>query len=214
MQAGTISYGSTYTAQIEKLSFAQEGGINITHGFINVAGDSNHIDISQMVIKSENGTFIEGDATLPLTFATKSNGKIEASLTAHIDKRDTRGFITTAQKEQLASLPDSLLDSHIEVCGTLADIKIDTAALSVPNIATLHIKGSIKEITDDKKREVAITLDGILENLTPLFGKSPKKVVPLTINGEATATITTGDYLVSTAKLTNENGFEIIQIGA
>ena len=187
LHAGNISYSDTYAAEIEKFSFEQEGGINITHGFINVGGNSNRIDISRMLIKSENGTFMEGDATLPLAFAAKSNGKIEASLTTHIDKRDTRGFITTAQKEQLANLPDSLLNSHIEVSGTLADIKIDTAALSLPNIATLNIKGNIKEITDDKKREAAITLDGVLENLTPLFGKSQKNIVPLTINGEATA---------------------------
>ena len=186
LHGSNISYTpGAYTANINNLSFAQHGGLAVTEGVIIATGNPRHINISQVDIKSKNGTYIQGEAQIPLDFSTQSKESLNASLALHIDKRDAEAFASTAQREQLKTLPTSLLDATIAIHGTPSDINIDTAAVTLPTIAQLGIKGYAKNITDDKKREAHIELAGDIKEINKLLGNNSTTCTPLSINGEA-----------------------------
>ena len=178
-----ISYNpGSYAANIERLSFAQEGGATITDGRITAKGDTAHIDISGLEIKSLNGTYISGDIKIP--FNTTSKEKTAVALAAHINKRDVTGFLTTAQKSGFAHLPDSLLNAKMELNGTLDNLGINSVTISLPTIAAINIKGKAKEIADNKKRNAEIAIDGIIENTGVLTGDAATPTSPLAIKGD------------------------------
>lgn len=187
LQGNDIYYSHPeYAAKIKKLSFAQEGGITITDGKLIATTDGESIKITQAEIKSKNGTHISLEALLPTKTTAGKKSKINGNINACINKNDLNGFITTAQAETLATLPDSLLNAQISIHGTPDDINVERSTIAVPTVGQININGNAKNITDEKKRSATITLDGEITNINKLVApRDSTTITPLNIKGNA-----------------------------
>ena len=202
LQGKNITYHHPiYAAKIEKLAFAQDGGITITEGKLTIEADEKGVNIPVVDIMSANGTFINGKALLPLDIKTAT--AINADITAHVERRDTEMFFVT----RIKGATDSLLDARILLSGTTADVKIDTATITIPQIAAISLNGRAKNITDNRKREATLTLNGEITNSNAFTGhKSTATPAPLFIEGEAKLQ---GDLCYTNLLLTGKGEGEI-----
>lgn len=175
---------NTIKANIEKVTFAQREGIEITNGTAIFTIDENKIEIPDIYVASQNGSRIEGSIYAPIKISNETKENIGGSIIAFIKKRDVTPFLSVEQQKSIVTLPDSILESEIAMHGTVAHLSIDKVLLDIPLVANFEIEGDLKNINNEKKREGDIAINGEITNIFPLLKKSSERTpVPISING-------------------------------
>ncbi len=184
---GFLYSQTALTAVIEELTFNQPDGINIENGNFRIIADDSHIGIEHATIRSANGSFFDTNATLSKSILQgDADSHIKAFATAHIDKRDLKGFLTTEELKSFNGMPDSLLNAEIAMQGTLGNTIIKNLAVTIPTVATLHAEGRLTNI-GSKNSETDILFNGKILDTAPFTGATDKErhSTTLTVTGEA-----------------------------
>ena len=152
-----------FGAHIKEITLRQQPtGITIEKGSLQLDGDSTFATINKMEIKSHNGSLLKADATLPLELFQNINtrDKGNGNITLHIDKRDTRGFLTSEEYARLKTLPDSMLHLSSKIHGNALSLHIDTLYARLYTIAEVGFKGEGSNLANRTKRSFDIKFAG------------------------------------------------------
>lgn len=172
-------------ARIEEVALNQPDGININEGTLALSADSTIIEITQLAIKSANGSRLDATATLSRsTFGGNTDSPIKANASAHIDKRDLKGFITAEQAQSIGTLPDSLIDASIALQGTLSRTIVENISATIPKIAKIEAHGELANI-NSKKAIADVHFDGEIIDTAPFTGIVTDRPVSLSLKGDA-----------------------------
>ncbi len=167
-----IETGSIYyclprlKADIKNITLQQPDGLEIEKFRLYAIADDENIDISNFRVESANGTLIKATTSIPWKMLNGADGgKMRGEISAHIDKRDTRGFITHEQYANLSALPDSLLNLTALLNGNMQKTVIDTIRAEIPHVATIAGNGTMRNINNDEKRKIDINLRAVLSDI-------------------------------------------------
>lgn len=173
LAANNLSFTPTTAgATIGHIAVKQKDGAEIAGNDFSIATDSTHLNISHLNLESSSGSYIRCDANIPFDILQESNERrANALLDASINKSDIATLLTNEQKKRLAALPDSMLRAKARISGTAANIKIDTAYISLPTIADIRAKGEFAHMNDNRRRSAAFTATANIASLATLLGE-------------------------------------------
>lgn len=167
IETGEIDYNlPTLKAEVKEITLQQPDGLSIEEMYLHATADSNNINIGNLHLRSKNGTLFDGRTSVPWKMINgKRGGNMRGELSLHIDKRDLKGFITAEQYLQLKEFPDSLLNLQALFNGNLQKIEIDTIYAGIPYTAYIGSRGTLNDITNNKKRTADISFKGALSDI-------------------------------------------------
>lgn len=161
IDTGRLLYASPHlTADITNLTLHQKDGMQISKGRLSATGDTAQITLHTLAIETSNGTSLNGKSVISWDMIEgKDDGLFNGNISAFIDKRDIKGFISDSTYAQLSILPDSMLNIAVALSGTLDNISVDTLDADIPHMAHIAASGFASNLThpDGRHAELAIT---------------------------------------------------------
>ena len=157
--------------KVDKMTFAQVGGIRITDTEAHLTADANMLDIKKLAIKSKNGSYIDINTRLPWSaISLKGRDKLVANLSMAFYKSDLYGVLTREQIETISLLQDKMLVADMKVHGNISRIELDTAYIDIPAIATLRAGGHAINLNNFGKLEAELNFNGSTGDLHYILG--------------------------------------------
>ena len=166
-----IAYTQDSTAlNIKSMTLVQPGGIRIIESNVHAVADRQRLDISRLSIKSQNGSYVKGKATLPWSSLEATKQIVtSASISAALNKKDLSAFVTAKEYEAISLFEDNMFRADLTAHGNVSHIDIDTIDIHIPSVGEIHGKGKANNLTDTKRLSASLEINGVIDDIRSIL---------------------------------------------